>query len=326
MNYQYLSFYKKVYSPNDLEHIGKYDLIISTDTDNLRISCVAKKLKCDCLAKLCFSEYDNSIYDRQNAFSLETQEENIYIQEFLSWLTKRYKIDNLGDKLIAIDVTGFITPYLFYLILVLFNLNNVEVIDLFYTEPTQYIDGDRTVFLDGSSQLKPVKGYTMGNNPISDDMMLVLGTGYDRSVIHRINNQVNCKKHYIFGLPSTQPDMYFQNIYNVYSVDKTIADLSKERVSYASAVDPFHNASTLDSVVSKLDKQISVSLCPIGSKPQAVGFLLYYLVNLYKDQDNQHLLNIVYPYSDRHNNKCSTGISKIWQYRLDKRVIKSIHK
>ena len=57
------------------------------------------------------------------------------------------------------------------------------MIDLFYTEPAKYIDDVRTVFLDGSSQLKPIKGYTMGNNPISDDMRIKrIDTDYFRQV------------------------------------------------------------------------------------------------------------------------------------------------
>lgn len=322
MNYNYLMFPKSTILPEKIGDIGAYDLLLTTYSTNDRVSFIGNNLSSKVVVKLVFNELQFHDVKENNIFSCDTIEENIYISKLLKYLEETYSISTFETLRIAIDLTGFVTPYLFFLLLSLYQIQKVKEIGFFYTEPIKYLDAEYTEFLQGNSESRPIKGFSMGSDMLSEDALLILGTGYDRSILQRINNQETCKKHYVFGLPSTQPDMYFQNIFNVYSVDKSIASLSNERKSYASATDPFHNAFVLDEIVTKESSLTNVKLCPIGSKPQALGFFLYYLINHDK---GTHKLNVIFPYSDIHNSDCSAGISRVWRYQINKSIAEKIN-
>ena len=57
---------------------------------------------------------------------------------------------------------------------------------------------------------------------------------------------------------------------------------------------------------------INTYLCPLATKPQALGFTLFYLTECQNEA-----VSIIYPFCRSHAKETSVGISKISKYTLE---------
>jgi hypothetical protein len=86
-------------------------------------------------------------------------------------------------------------------------------------------------------------------------------------------------------------------------------------VYFSSANDPFVIASSLSSAVTTVHRHrpiTNIYLTPLATKPQAVGFSLYYL---------RHLTNrpasIIYPNAALYDKETSKGVGRSWIYPIN---------
>ena len=83
---------------------------------------------------------------------------------------------------------------------------------------------------------------------------------------------------------------------------------------FAPANDPFVTAAVLHETVTEHRRRgaKNIYLCPLASRPQALGFALYYL---YEARDEP--VSIIYPFATRYARETTTGISRIWKYHIE---------
>ena len=114
--------------------------------------------------------------------------------------------------------------------------------------------------------------------------------------------------------------MYQESVLQIEKASDWIGELSDRHRLYASANQPFGVAQVLhDLVLSERTEAIAqgqsepnVYLCPIGPKPHALGFALYYLRELQDDS-----ISIIYPFVNKYPRKTSEGLLRTWEYGIE---------
>jgi hypothetical protein len=227
-------------------------------------------------------------------------------------------VDRLKSSKICIDVTGFIKPYMMALLRWLLH-NGCMKYDIIYSEPMTYADNENTKFSDGSSyNVRHVHG--MGGVHINDTSndLLVIGSGYEDDLISYIaENKNNTKKIHVIGFPSLRPDMYQENILNVQKASESFKGEFRDskNVVFAPANDPFVTATVLSELVEDAEKNFQMTnlyLSPLATKPQALGFTLFYLKECL-----DRPVSMIYPFCSSHSKATSKGISRIWKYTIE---------
>jgi len=255
-----------------------------------------------------FSEKD---YPSEEKFISTIMEERGYIKDLLSKLDGK-----LIGKKVCIDITGFIKPFMMALFYELYALK-VKSVDVIYSEPGKYEKKEETKFSsEFVREVAQVDGF-MGNHEIdmSNDL-LIIGAGYDDQLISQVaKDRAHCRKVLVYGLPSLRPDMYQENLLNVSQASEAV-DVEEVGVrKFAPANDPFVTAQSLQEICAEeneVKKVTNIYLSPLATKPQALGFTLFYL---FECQGKG--VSMIYPYCDLHSKKTSEGISRIWKYVIE---------
>jgi hypothetical protein len=157
--------------------------------------------------------------------------------------------------------------------------------DLAYTEPSQYQRKAETVFSSNVVEVRQINGYEGIHSVDMKTDVLVVGVGYDHDLIsHVIANKSRARTVQLLSLPSLSADMYQESLIRLHKVADAPHRVPEEQLAYASANDPFITYIVLDEAIRKIaERQNGISnlyLSPLATKPQAVGFAMYYLNNL----------------------------------------------
>ncbi len=217
---------------------------------------------------------------------------------------------------ICIDITGFMRPHILYLMRFLADAG-VKSFCLAYSEPERYARKEHTRFSkEEITSVRPVHGY---EGVHSDDMtrdVLIVGVGYDDALISRVvNDKDSATLVQMLSLPSLSADMYQES---VLRLDRTgvHADFSHDaKLIFAPANDPFVVASELSDKYKELQfgKRVgNLYLSPLATKPQAVGFGLFYLAELSGES-----ASVVFPFASFYERETSKGIGRTWLYRIE---------
>ena len=258
--------------------------------------------------------YDAADYPQGETFGPYNNNEAIFIQGYLG----ESGLENISNIRICIDITGFIKPYMMHLIFMLkrFGAKNIDVI---YSEPDHYAKKEKTIFSDKEVyEIRQVHGFAGTHSTDQSRDLLVLGSGYDDELISQVAlYKAHCRKLQIFGLPSLKPDMYQENILNANMASEEVGAGIRTATSsfFAPANDPFVVATELSKIFKReLEKNgiTNAYLSPLATKPQALGFTLFYLSEC---QDKQ--ISMIYPFCRSHAKETSVGISKISKYTLE---------
>lgn len=218
------------------------------------------------------------------------------------------------DKRLCVDITGMMRPQILFLMAYLKD-NCCSSFDLLYTEPERYQRRSETRFSIGEDvEVRSVAGYIGAhNNDMSGDV-LVLGVGYDHQLIsHALQAKEAARILQLHSFPSLSADMYHESILRLHRVRSERSRIGDE-VYYSSANDPFVIASSLATSVRLVDRHkpiTNIYLAPLATKPQAVGFGLYYLRHL-----NNGAASIIYPNARRYNRETSKGVGRSWIYPI----------
>jgi hypothetical protein len=250
-------------------------------------------------------------------FGLSNVDESTYCKALLTFLT-----DNQGFKpgvhTLCIDITGVLRPHLMFLVRLL-KARNVLDFTALYAEPLRYQSRERTTFSSGNiTAVRPVHGFegspTRGGAP----HFLIIGVGYDDKLLAAVaEHRAKAEKHQLFGLPSLRADMFQESVLRSRRASEEIGDpnFSPHNRSFAPANDPFGTASVLSEIVDRQVKQrpdSDIILAPLGTKAQVLGFALYYMLEAH----NLHY-SIIFPFSTGYAAETSTGLARIWAYRIE---------
>jgi hypothetical protein len=238
--------------------------------------------------------------------------EDEFVQSFLS-----DHCEDLRGKSVCVDISGFMRPHLVFLLRAL-AARGLQQFDAIYSEPNQYVGRERTVFSGGQvTEVRPISGYEGLHEPVlaSDTDLMIIGAGYEHHLMGLVAYaKTNAKKLELFGFPPLQPDFYQENRLNAFRAAEAVSPLNEGRPLFAPSNDPFVTASVLQQTVNEQRSRGSknVYLCPLSSRPQALGFAIYYM---YEASDSA--VSMIYPFSQRYAQDAATGISRIWIYRVE---------
>jgi hypothetical protein len=310
-----------------LEMLSKYDLYkkeIVTSFDNLnsenfdffisafepceRVTTIYEKINAKNKYWLIFPQYEipNEKKPKAEFFENESASEDDYFKE----LFDKFPVDK--NQNICIDITGFPRPHLIYLIRLL-AFKKFLKINIIYTEPKQYAKGENTAFSGFIDDIRIIPGCgPADNNPITDNDVLIIGSGYDDKLMAKIAQfKRNCKiKFEVFGFPSLQADMYQESRLKSADIKESIGE--NVTSCFAPAYDPFITAELLKTIVDGAKDATNFYLSPLSSKPQVLGFAYYFCKEGYNLP-----LSIIYPYSSKYLMNTTTGINRTWRYVLE---------
>jgi hypothetical protein len=292
----------------------RWDVFISAYTAADRVRHVYDKVVAGSKHWLVFPEYGFPPgKSPAGAFVGSAREEAEYVKAF--W---ENSIGDVGTRTISIDITGFIRPYLIFLLRWLAE-RGVRRFDALYTEPDRYANREQTVFSDEVvTEVRQVAGFEGTHNPDTSNDYLIIGAGYDDRLIAQVaEDKKFCKKIQIFGLPSLRADMYQQNVLRAHRAEESVGRETGDPSSsyFAPANDPFVTASTLREIVSRVSSGKPITnlyLSPLATKPQVLGFAIYYLT-----ERRNSATSLIFPFCEAYNQETTKGVSRIWRYTVE---------
>lgn len=316
----YTYFYKSTLSVDaSWSSAEKWDVFLSAYNSSERVSAVFEKVQASQKIWIMLHEYMYSHTEHPHG-SLFFPDNKGDEASCAKKLIKDICCD--WDKVsICIDITGFIKPYIMCLIRYL-GIVGVKKVTLLYSEPDIYAEKEETTFSSGSVlDVRQVYGFEGGGSESLTSDLLILGAGYDHKLIsYAAQHKEKARKRHLFGLPSLQPAFFQENILRAHRAFEESKDLREniDTFDVAPANDPFVVASRLRDIANLEQRHGPISnlyLCPLATKPQALGFVLFYLWDcLYY---NKFSAAIIYPVNDQHARETSKGISRIWKYEIE---------
>lgn len=320
-NIDYSIFYKKSFLDYKKVSEFKYDLFISAFNESPRVKEVFKEFGAEEKHWIILPEYaykETEFPSNGQIFNFKSglSEADVIINYF-----EQAKIDDITNKKICIDITGFIRPHLVFLVIYLKHLG-LNKVDFIYTDPKSYVKKEETDFSNNCIDKRQIIGCEGISFPDNSNDFLIIGAGYDYQRINDIAKfKNNTTKIHLFGFPSLQADMYQENILKASKARENSASkgdssfLDNDYVILAPANDPFITAQQIKEFVDKknLEKPITnIYLCPLSTKAQTLGFALYYIF------ENESLpMSIIFPFSSNYNRETTEGISKVWIYTVE---------
>lgn len=309
----YSIFYKTTLPINDEWQQDSWDLFLSAYTPAERVLFSFGKATADKKHWLIFPEYNfkHSEIPKEDKFICALENEAEYISEYWNWVNNSIDIDKIK---ICVDITGFIRPYLIFLIK-WFKQIGITKFDVIYSEPAIYMKRENTSFSDTAiKEVRQVDGYEGTHITDTSKDVLIIGVGYEEHLIsYAAENKANARKIQLFGFPSLSADMYQENVLMAQRAEEEVG--AESDCYFAPANDPFITANVLAGIVDGLYSRRQLTnlyLCPISTKPQALGFALFHL-----NSCETLPISIIYPYSESYTKETSTGILKIWKYTVE---------
>jgi len=302
----YTIYYKERYDKCNLTNLPQYDIFYSAFDDSERTKETFKLVKAKTKKWFIFPQYQYAQDDlpKKDIYKNNSCDEVEYFENF------RNDFSYSNKNTICIDITGFIRPHLMYL-LHFFWRSNIDKIDLLYSEPISYKKAEDTKFSGYIEKCKNIEGFSSNCDSNVDDDLLIVCAGYDDKLIANVvQEKQRCKKYYILGFPSLQPNMYQENVLNMYKRRDIIGE---KKIKFAPAYDPFVTAQVIEEIIGECPKAKNIYLSPLSTKPQTVGMALYYIMN-YKKRNN---VSIIFPYSNTYASDHTTGIKRTWRYTIE---------
>lgn len=215
---------------------------------------------------------------------------------------------------LCIDITGFMRPQILFLMAYLKSVG-VRRFDMLYTEPEHYSRRAETRFSIGEDvRVRSVKGYMGGHEGDQSGDVLILGIGYDHDAIaHVLQAKEHARFIQLHSFPSLSADMYHESILRLDRVRSEKPRIGGE-VHYSSANDPFVVASSLFTALERVNSHAPITniyLSPLATKPQAVGFGLFFLKHLTTTP-----ASMIYPTCQRYEKETAQGVGRSWVYPI----------
>jgi len=304
-------FYKKSYTSDEFCCEGQYDFFFFADDGSSRTIGIVDRINATKKYRIRFPHYGIPQYQAISHEVIEYSHNNKRENEFFLQLLEDLGDSITGNTKICIDMTGFIKPHLFFLIRY-FERKGIKSFDCLYSEPQNYRAAEETRFTrEIDDDVRLVEGlYSPRPETITDNDLLIVCVGYDSDSMNKVlqNKAKISRVEYILGLPSLQADMYQESALKASEVER----LSKINPKFAPAFDPFVTAEVIKEIVqSQKPEPSNIYLCPLSTKPQALGMVLYYLWN------QNTSVNIIFPFSSSYASNTAEGIKRVWKYTIE---------
>ena len=330
---KYDLYFMDSYQKEDLERLKsmQYDLFISAYNEELMVSEIFDLVNAEKKVWIIFPDYKYENIDLLDSLShtvknythvktdINDLEKNI-IDAFLEDINF---ITDYKDKKICIDITGFVKPYMIYLMLYLKSFN-FSSFDILYSEPKLYSKREETNFSQEEIiKTRTINGFDLRTDE-GDDDLFIINAGYDHKLIRSVGSwkiPVD-KQKILIGFPSLQPIMFQENILNLHlASDELELQASNFNPLLAPANDPFETAKVIndyiDHYLNKKKNVKNIYLAPIGTKPQALGIFLFCILEEERLEEKDINLKIVYPFTKSYSTSAGKELFKVNKYTLE---------
>lgn len=305
---------------------SEYDLLISAYNNENMVYDVFSSIQADKKVFLIFPDYNDLDFEKIIDCEVYTNDEvNIKDKDlelsFINDFIAQYDIINYKEKKLCIDITGFVKPYMIYFIKALHYMGFKEL-DIIYSEPKIYTNQEETEFSEEEViNTRSVNGYDLRAEDGKDDL-LIINAGYDHKLIRSITGHKKfSKKQVLIGFPSLQPIMYQENILNLQKAYDDLNITHTSKLLYAKANDPFETAKTIKKHILKYIEQSdsvkTIYFAPLGTKPQALGIVLFSLLEQSFFEEKDILLKIIYPFTKSYSSSAGKKLFQINRYSLE---------
>lgn len=308
-------FYKDRLSIDDISSLDNWDLMLSAYRTSERVKRVFGETPANKKIWISLPEYalGEEVMPQENIFRATQDSEATLFHDLREFLG-----DDLStDTRLCVDITGFVGHYVVYLLKWLQHLG-VRKFDALYAEPATYNARADTRFSDEVVvDVRQIDGFEGVHTTSTESDLLVVGAGYDNQLIDEVASKKDCaRKRQIFGLPSVHPDMFQDNVLRSRQAGTSLGSANDpNNYHYAPASDPFVTAQVLKEIVANHRQQYkggNVYLSPLSTKPQALGFALYYLF-----EEDGGPTSIIYPICQRYEQATAKGLSSVWKFQVE---------
>ena len=291
-----------------------WDYFISAYTDDERVKTVYDTIVAQYKKLIVFKDYkcDSNRISGNSFFCTSTDEAEAILSAWNDFGIK----DN--TKAVCIDSTGFIGPYLAFLLQYM-KQKGFKTIDVFYTEPLAYKDKENTVFsLGKNAGVRQVRGFEGAHGSDTDNDILVINSGYDSHLIASVAEyKKHAKKLQLIGFPSLRADMYQQCIIQINRAQESIGrkTLNSGLDILAPANDPFVAADVLKTKIDNMHALKPITnlyLSPLATKAQLIGMVLYYMIG-----NPPCPTSLIFPFTYEYSKETTHGISRTWMYTIE---------
>lgn len=215
---------------------------------------------------------------------------------------------------VCVDVTGFMPAHILYFLKFLKD-SGLKQCDMIYTEPAHYSGKAETRFsIDDVVQVRSVFGFEGQHDPSMENDVLIVGVGYDHNLMSRvILEKESARLVQLHCFPSLSADMYHESILRLDRVASANRGRNHEQVLFSSANDPYVTAAELSVAYARLKKSnlTNLYLSPLATKPNTLGFGLFYLRELEGTASS-----LIFPFSTRYSRQTDSGLGRSWIYPI----------
>lgn len=313
MDFRHLIDCKKIVQPGAAD-CPTWNFFVSAFNDSDRVKTVFNRTIADSKYWLVLPEYnykDEELPAEAFLPKAEIMSEDDVIITALDALIDKLK----PESLLCIDVTGMMRPHILFILYYL-QSRNITSFDMMYTEPLHYQRKEETAFASKDvSEVRQVTGFEGTHLPNTDEDVLIVGVGYDHHLIsHVIDSKPSAQLVQLHSLPSLSADMYQESLLRLERVSSSYTPAIIDNQIYCSANDPFLVAAVLSETIKKLHRARRIGnlyLSPLATKPQAIGFGLFFLKNTLPIP-----MSMIFPYASSYAKKTSKGIGRTWIYPI----------
>jgi hypothetical protein len=210
---------------------------------------------------------------------------------------------------VGIDITSMPHPYFFVLLKYLKERILIKCVDVFYTEPNQYIitcemfGKYKYASSVGELTAEPMPAYT-GTRSDKEHMLLVIQMGFEGQLSQFIYDSTSPEKYVVInGFPSYLPK--YRDLSIIFN--ELLEKETCEEIYSASADNPFEMYNVLK-LINERFSGYEINIAPLGTKPMALGACVFVL--------DHPEVKIVYPRPAQYVMQTSKGYSRSWWYKI----------
>lgn len=301
----------------DFSDLGEVDVFISAYNDSERVKFVFDGVKATEKLWWILPEYNYSQPDLHEISSTCSMVNDLPANESDLVLdgVRQSGLEKPTELNVCIDITGFMRAHILML-LKYFETSKAKSLTFLYSEPERYSRGADTDFsLKDIENVRQVSGFEGTHVPDTRRDVLLLGVGYDHQLMGQaIRFKENARLLQLLSLPSLTADMYQESLLRIDRVDTDLLNPPGSTDQFCSANDPFLVAASASKLYHREKANAGITnfyLCPLATKPQALGFGLFYLRELVDSASS-----VIFPFPKHYSKETSKGVGRIWRYPI----------
>jgi hypothetical protein len=290
----------------------EWDVFISAYNDSERVKSIFTKIRSTVKRWVVIPEYRYVPVEYASLQDPITFADDLISEaDVIHGIADSIGIDNLRNARLCIDITGFMRPQILYMMRFLSN-HGIKSFSMVYSEPAHYARRENTQFSDEAvSAVRQVIGFEGLHDDNMNHDCLIIGIGYDHALVsHVIDDRDSARQIKLLSLPSLSADMYQESILRLDRIDQAL----EHDAIFAPANDPFVVATELSEKFAEIQARgefTNLYLSPLATKPQTLGFALFYLSEL-----EGKPASIIFPFSRSYARETSKGIGRTWCYGI----------